>query len=183
MLKFSGFSRLTSCLVRAQYAFNRGAVQHTHAEAKPPGNVLQMRANAAPQQIKYVECTKFARLTHNKNPVRQVHAGPGTRRWTPKETRFQGYPESTVCVQVPVGSRNSASHNVYHTSLRPSSSFEPRHPSLKIVFRKKEEVVQIGVKIFQRTRKQEQGIPRPAALEFHNEESSLTVELTKEGAR
>ena len=58
-------------------AVNRGAVQHTHAEAKPPGNVLQMRANAAPQQIKYVECTKFVRLTHNKNPVRQVHARPG----------------------------------------------------------------------------------------------------------
>ena len=29
--------------------------------------------------------------------------------------------------------RNSASHNAYHTSLRPSSLFEPRHPSLKVV--------------------------------------------------
>ena len=43
---------------------------------------------------------------------------------------FQAYPESAVCVQSPVGSRNSAIYNVYHTSLRPSSLFEPRHPSL-----------------------------------------------------
>ena len=52
---------------------------------------------------------------------------------TLKQACFQGYPESAVCVQVPVGSRNSAIHNVYHTSLRPSSLFEPRHPSLKVV--------------------------------------------------
>ena len=47
---------------------------------------------------------------------------------------FQGYPESAVYVQIPIGSRNSAIHNAYHTSLRPSSLFEPRHPSLKVVF-------------------------------------------------
>ncbi len=34
----------------------------------------------------------------------------------------------------PYGSRNSAIHNAYHSSLRPSSLFEPRHPSLKVVF-------------------------------------------------
>ncbi len=52
---------------------------------------------------------------------------------TLKQARFQGYPKSTICVQVPVGSRNSAIHNAYRTSLRPSSLFEPRHPSLKVV--------------------------------------------------
>ena len=43
-------------------------------------------------------------------------------------------------VQSSIGSRNSAIHNVYHTSLRPSSLLEPRHLSLKVVnssFRKK----------------------------------------------
>ena len=54
---------------------------------------------------------------------------------TLKQACFQGYPESTVYVQIPVGSRNSAIHNAYHTSLRPSSLFEPRHPSLKVVIR------------------------------------------------
>ena len=52
---------------------------------------------------------------------------------TLKQACFQGYPKSTICVQVPVGSRNSAIHNAHHTSLRPSSLFEPRHPSLKVV--------------------------------------------------
>ena len=48
---------------------------------------------------------------------------------------MQEYPASAVYVQIPIGSRNSAIHNAYHTSLRPSSLFEPRHPSLKVVMR------------------------------------------------
>ena len=62
----------------------------------------------------------------------------GYNRWnnkaqTLKKACFRGYPKSTICVQVPVGSRNPAIHNAYRTSLRPSSLFEPRHPSLKVV--------------------------------------------------
>ena len=62
----------------------------------------------------------------------------GYSRWnnkaqTLKKACFRGYPKSTICVQVPVGSRNPAIHNAYRTSLRPSSLFEPRHPSLKVV--------------------------------------------------
>ena len=52
---------------------------------------------------------------------------------TLKQTCFQGYPESTGCVQGSVDSRNSAIHSAYRISLRPSSLFEPRHPSLKVV--------------------------------------------------
>ena len=52
-----------------------------------------------------------------------------------KQACSQGYPESAVCVQIPIGSRSSAIHNAYHTSLRPSSLFEPRHPSLKVVWK------------------------------------------------
>ena len=52
-----------------------------------------------------------------------------------KQACSQGYPESAVYVQIPIGSRNSAIHNAHHTSLRPSSLFEPRHPSLKVVMR------------------------------------------------
>ena len=62
----------------------------------------------------------------------------GTSCWheeveTLKQACFQGYPESARYVQISIGSRNSAIHNAYRTSLRPSSSFEPRHPSLKVV--------------------------------------------------
>src|SRR5665648_368316 len=50
-----------------------------------------------------------------------------------KQAYSQGYPESVMHVQVSIGSRNSAIHNDYHTSLRPSSMLEPRYPSLKVV--------------------------------------------------
>ena len=52
---------------------------------------------------------------------------------TLKQACCQAYPDSARCVQIPIGSRNSAIHNAYHTSLRPSSLLEPRHPSLKVV--------------------------------------------------
>ena len=52
---------------------------------------------------------------------------------TLKQTCFQGYPESAGCVQGSIDSRNSAIHSAYRISLRPSSLFEPRHPSLKVV--------------------------------------------------
>ena len=75
------------------------------------------------------------RATGTRTPNPEVEES--TRSMRPKKTLkqacFQGYPESAVYVQIPVGSRNSASHNAYHTSLRPSSLFEPRHPSLKVV--------------------------------------------------
>ena len=45
----------------------------------------------------------------------------------------KGTPSSAECVQESVGSRNSAIHNAYRTSLRPSSMHKPRHPSLKVV--------------------------------------------------
>eukprot|EP00930_Biecheleria_cincta_P068462 TRINITY_DN558_c0_g1_i10.p2 TRINITY_DN558_c0_g1~~TRINITY_DN558_c0_g1_i10.p2 ORF type:complete len:109 (-),score=13.92 TRINITY_DN558_c0_g1_i10:2399-2725(-) len=50
-----------------------------------------------------------------------------------KQAYSQGYPESAMHVQESIGSRNSAIHNDYHTSLRPSSVLEPRYPSLKVV--------------------------------------------------
>ena len=40
---------------------------------------------------------------------------------------------SATCVQHSIGSRNSAVRSAYRTSLRPSSLFEPRHPSLEVV--------------------------------------------------
>ena len=40
---------------------------------------------------------------------------------------------SAVCVQQSNDSLNSAIHIAYRISLRPSSRWEPRHPSLKVV--------------------------------------------------
>ena len=44
----------------------------------------------------------------------------------------KGTPSSAECVQGSVGSRNSAIHNAYRTSLHPSSLLEPRYSSLKL---------------------------------------------------
>ena len=66
-------------------------------------------------------------------PAAEGHVGSMRPKLTLKQACFQGYPESAVYVQESVGSRNSASRNAYRTSLRPSSLFEPRHPSLKVV--------------------------------------------------
>ncbi len=44
----------------------------------------------------------------------------------------EGYPSGAVCVQRSDDSRNSAIRIAYRTSLRSSSVWEPRHPSLKI---------------------------------------------------
>ena len=51
----------------------------------------------------------------------------------PNQACCQVYPDSTTRVQSSIDSRNSAIHKGYHTSLRPSSLSEPRHPSLKVV--------------------------------------------------
>ena len=41
-------------------------------------------------------------------------------------------PNSAMCVQETLDSRNSAGRKAYRTSLRPSSVLEPRHSSLKM---------------------------------------------------
>ena len=74
--------------------------------------------------------------THPSNKTTGVEGVAGRKEWTLKQACFQGYPESAVYVQVPIGSRNPAIHNAYHTSLRPSSLFEPRHRSLKVINKK-----------------------------------------------
>ena len=77
---------------------------------------------------------KNGQPTHRApRPSVEKPVGSMRPKLTLKQACFQGYPESAVYVQIPVGSRNSASRNAYHTSLRPSSLFEPRHPSLKVV--------------------------------------------------
>jgi|GEM_PF-7027954 len=76
-------------------------------------------------------------LTHkqHRDPGRydRSEASGDKAKETLKQACSQAYPESTVYVQDSVGSRNSAIHNAYHSSLRPSSVSEPRYPLLKVV--------------------------------------------------
>ena len=73
-----------------------------------------------------------------RNPLAHSNANTAQCGWhEEQETLNQAYfrvdPESAECVQKPIDSRNSAIHNAYRISLRPSSVLEPRHPSLKVL--------------------------------------------------
>ena len=76
-------------------------------------------------------CT-FTHTTHNHNQKSLCLPLEAVAK-TPKQACGQVYPNSTTRVQGSIGSRNSAIHKGYHTSLRPSSLSKPRHPSLKVV--------------------------------------------------
>ena len=86
------------------------------------GGTHELKASAGPGPL----TPRYA--THRREPRR----GQDTVE-TLKQAYFQGYPESAGCVQGSIDSRNSAIHSAYRISLRPSSLFEPRHPSLKVV--------------------------------------------------
>ena len=73
-----------------------------------------------------------------RNPLAHSNANTAQCGWhEEQETLNQAYfrvdPESAECVQKPIDSRNSAIHNAYRISLRPSSVPKPRHPSLKVL--------------------------------------------------
>ena len=89
--------------------------------------------HASRAQIKREENALTHKHSHTAGSREASLSRGNEKEKTLKQACFQGYPESAVYVQIPIGSRNSAIHNAYHTSLRPSSLFEPRHPSLKVV--------------------------------------------------
>ena len=74
-----------------------------------------------------------ATLAH-KHTQQSTRSRAEHEKYTDTETGIlSGIPDNATYVQIPVGSRNSAIHNAYRNSLRPSSLLEPRHPSLKVV--------------------------------------------------
>ena len=63
------------------------------------------------------------------SPPRQIYQ-------TLKQACAQGCPKRTVHIHGPNGSRNSATHNAYRSSLRPSPLLKPGHPPLNVVCEK-----------------------------------------------
>ena len=108
MLKFSGFAGLISCQQRST--------------TKLSSKLISAYVSFEVPQIIYV-------VIPNAAPLSELMP----RLVTLRQTCFQEFPESAVCVQEFTGSRNSASHRTYHTSLCSSSTLEPRHPSLKVI--------------------------------------------------
>jgi hypothetical protein len=156
MLKFSGFADLTSCLEqKTPFACIKGSATRHLQRTKSHGGPICHAAAGLPHSLhasraqKPLSPTTCREKRKKQSRDTQTHRGSlclsGTqeamlserRGRTLKQACFQGYPESTVYVQVPVGSRNSAIHNAYRSSLRPSSLFEPRHRSLKVVMQQR----------------------------------------------
>ena len=140
MLKFSGFADLTSCQYNgAQPRKPRTGIEATNSQAtgtkwcsvsRKPRRQRALHASRAAESTlvrKHGQPTNRAPRPAAEKPVSSMRT-----KLTLKQACFQGYPESTVYVQIPVGSRNSASLNAYHTPLRPSSLLEPRNLSLKV---------------------------------------------------
>ena len=73
-----------------------------------------------------------------RRSLRVVRAGGGTGEWcqqTLRQACSQEFPGSARCVQSFDDSLDSASRKTYRISLRSSSLWEPRHPSLKVLQR------------------------------------------------
>ena len=109
-------------------AFNQTLPLHAMHETKPP--LFHCTSRKSP-----THCMRQQQLwrtsTHDEAATRDRLSRSQYMDQTLKQTYSQEYPESAVCVQDPIDSLNSAIRNAHRTSLRPSSSFEPRHPSLK----------------------------------------------------
>ena len=148
MLKFSGFADLTSCLREAPGAGqlcdppqSTSHAKSNERNCKLPMLQAHVALNAPRQQGTYERppclCRHTVRSQERWRTKTRIQGkkprSAGESVQTLKQACCQGYPDSAKYVQIPIGSRNSAIHNAYHTSLRPSSLLEPRHPSLKVV--------------------------------------------------
>ena len=128
MLKFGGFACPISCL---------------KLWARSTTAIVRMQKI----QVAQTRITGFAIYNNREQESLAWNAGLTDSSLAGKNTRnrvelrlrnlkwacCQEYLDSATCVQNSIDSRNSAIHNAYHTSLHPSSTFEPRHPSLKVV--------------------------------------------------
>ena len=123
MLKFSGFADLTSRVV---------GIINTLSKARSMSSTwvspsTWIDGKNRPSKKIHSKCQSGGRNnTYNWNNASKRIAKQN-RHWNRQAlewTREHGKRSRII------GSRNYAIHRVYHTSLRPSSLFEPRHPSL-----------------------------------------------------
>ena len=123
MLKFSGFADLTSRVVRT---INTPSTARFHVINWVPPSTWFDGWKIPPKKMRSKCQSESRNNTHNWNNVSK-HIAKQNRHWNRQAlewTREHGKRSRII------GSRNYAIHRVYHTSLRPSSLFEPRHPSL-----------------------------------------------------
>ena len=115
--------------MNAQTVVSTMTTPATRAEADSFSN----RQGCPDTGLSMCQCTTKQEITDTQKLVKSIDSSQKGWQQTLKQACCQGYPDSAKYVRSSIGSRNSAIHNVYHTSLRPSSLLEPRHPSLKVV--------------------------------------------------
>ena len=125
MLKFGGCASMISCL-RIPYA--RSCIPVLRGVPRVFYVVLQSPAH-----------------THSSYCTQHVSAVPSGPRWQAtlqhardnmqmlfplRQTNVRIHSDNTLCVEIPMDSRNRTIHNVYHISLHSSSNTEPTHKSI-----------------------------------------------------
>ena len=140
MLKFSGLADLSSCFGKqtGKSPVHTGLpCCHTAVYAPNPSTATSVRQ--ASNNTLFVSwattCSDTQRhTTSNLQACSCCILLVRMNTQTLKQANLQEWPEGTMHIQVSIDSRNSAIQHVYHTLLHPSSSSQPRHPMLKIVW-------------------------------------------------
>ncbi len=159
MLKFSGSPNLASCLLNQSQTRKSNSSQqvrigrctkattHTHLRIESPPLSPSVKARHCSTHTHNTQRTPQKRhaaedVDAQGKPERSLNSclechdntRSASHRCIDTEVGVPaGLPASATCIQNPIGSRNSAIRNASHTSLRPSSRFEPRYPSLKVL--------------------------------------------------
>ena len=135
MLKFGGCASMISCLYMSYVwssVFNMCEMS--------PSMLCSAHQNTGPFTSRVNECficqlRQCTELQHEHNlphwQTQCLHYPFNMRMLLPlRQTNVRICSDNTVCVQIPMDSRNRTIHNVYHISLHSSSNTEPTHKSI-----------------------------------------------------
>ena len=106
------------------------------AEASAVNNSVRQGARGFVHEIRCTRSMGTPEHSESAPPPNPFHGGGRGGEWcqqTLRQACSQEYPGSARCVQNFDDSLDSAIRITYRISLRSSSMWEPRHPSLKVV--------------------------------------------------
>lgn len=145
MLKFGGCASMISCLYMSYVwssFFNMcemspsmlcSAHQNTGPFTSRVNKCLICQLRQCPERLEHdlphwqTQCLQYPCNMRMLLPLRQ--------------TNVRICSDNTLCVQIPMDSRNRTIHNVYHISLHSSSNTEPTHKSIHDFYNKEVQIV------------------------------------------
>ena len=136
MLKFSGLAGLSSCFEKKAQSIRSTSLSKIRRSKRLKHDKSIAYEWHIHRQAMYRQCQRHGSSDNQSMQWLRI-AMPrqliDVRNQTLKQASLQEYPKGTMCIQIPIDSRNSAIQHAYHTLLHPSSSSQPKHPMLKIV--------------------------------------------------